>query len=527
MLFDCEVQYRIKYLDINYTNSFLLYVRDKVVNVYVNVDSEVPVIGPKFAQIGYNAASELCNIIDLLVDNRIAAYTNDPCDWIGVGGCDSACPTLNGLYLHSSWLHLTAIIKLQLVGIELNPGPCDWPGTGPETRENCRQVVRVAGKTHCPVCMKRVSRLSPGRPYFHEDVDTDEVSAFHVDSKRSVSAPESREIRAPRAAVVEAKCVEEVLTPAPIEKEVVIKPCEINVLAKPRPVSDMILGKISKGDKLIPEQLEQEGLCGFAVQAINENPRAALRYEVRNFTRVCEVDRRLPCHRGVDLLKDKILIQEITLSNSQSNCNLMYALIPLVFMLGGMAYYQYLISLPKPPQSLTDLLSVFLLHLLSSVGSVFGLFRSAVEIIVLNIATHVIALRIPWLSAMVNYWVEMWQYRVPVIVLRLAVSSIALMVLFVVARTTWFLTSIAHRWLNAERVYIHVPVITSAMLLDNFGSNSDELKANLATIFRRHIASVNVPSELVCAVQEGCVYVASMHIDGGLGFRLRAGQATL
>lgn len=63
------------------------------------------------------------------------------------------------------------------------------------------------------------------------------------------------------------------------------------------------------------------------------------------------------------------------------------------------------------------------------------------------------------------------------------------------------------------RTFTHLPSVTASMVLNNMARCRDDFEANLPMLFNRYIGSMNVPSQDVCTMQEGCIEAALLNYD--------------
>lgn len=422
--------------------------------------------------------------------------------------------------VHDAENQLSVLINLRLVGIEVNPGPCGWANNDPKVVV----IVKTNGKVDrlCPLCGKRVSRLSSARPWFHEDVEKEDLTfvvseraCFDRESRRSLkaivraeSAPAlvpkkmeqdvSRANSAPSSSTAvkssEEKracpqCHEDAppnCSPAPEEKTAVVG-------GKDRDGGDddLKLVAITRGDAICRSVNCAAQLNGLTVEAVCRDPRASVEYEVRTMIKKCGVDRRLPCHRGVQMTAESFLMQDITIKKRNNFVGGTVAIIVSTFVLTSVSVFMFLIKgyleshLSQPLCVCLKKVGLSLIPILYKFGVKASLNSKHVNGIVIVVGCGICAMA---------------------------------------AYGAFKATGFVHRILFRERTYVNVPSITASMVMDNFGGSLEEKIKNLPTLFRRHAGTLNLDSEYVCAAQEGCVFVAEIMLTEGLGFRLRATQ---
>lgn len=83
-----------------------------------------------------------------------------------------------------------------------------------------------------------------------------------------------------------------------------------------------------------------------------------------------------------------------------------------------------------------------------------------------------------------------------------------------------------HKLGDSLCLVVHVPSVTMAMVADNMGQCREDFVSNLPSVMRRHIGSINIPSEMTAAVAQGCIRMATLLYDQELGFLLPATPVT-
>jgi hypothetical protein len=460
---------------------------------------------------------------------------------------------------------LSAYIRIKLVGIELNPGPvCKW-GTGPSWKEDCRNVIKVDNTCYCPVCGGIVNRVKPNRPFFHEDVQDDMLDYLRTESapvqkasrdvvkRPSTSCPkpvdvanELKETAHPNTAnfedcsadsalqeriahlsdlppaPTEAPIVENVVSGCPTKEEH-LKNSGVQSELKDRGMSFI---DFSEGDTIeLCEMSVKDVLGGISVKAVKLNPRSRTTYQVANMICHKQQDSRLPGYRGVQLTDESYLVQQVAVHTRNGLFWPMLASV-LSFLVGCSAavcsYNNYESSLPVFNSSTSfDFITDFAI-VLALPYNACRILVSALFWELMRASTGI------WIiGPHIEYYMANLDWQLPASVVLFASLAAGFLVLSVVILLAYYATGIAHSFLSKERVYLHVPTITSAMIADNFGSTSEEVRANLITVFRRHVGTLNLPASMLCAVEEGCVYIAEKKIAEGLGFRLWAPQGAL